>query len=98
MHYTINELPTYKEICKGLKYGLNSVLESDSKDDIIAEAEDFFCNKSLDNGEYGDGELEVFLITHNDDGEIIAENIITITWFGECNSDRIEHSTLWGLS
>jgi hypothetical protein len=82
MYYAIHELPTYKQTCQGERYAPHSSFEGNDKHNLIEQAENYYCEKSMDNGEYGDGEQEVYLVTMDDDGNVIDEEVINLTWFG----------------
>lgn len=85
MLYAIHELPTYKEICDGLKMSLQAVTEADTREDAIAKAEEYYRFQAQDNGEYGDGEKEVILYTIPAIGFAHRETI-KLTWF--CDEDE----------
>ena len=80
--YAIHKLPTYKQTCEGLKYAPHSSFEGDDKDDVIESAENYFRQKAIDEGQYDEGEQEVYLVTMDDDGNVIDEEVINLTWFG----------------
>jgi hypothetical protein len=80
--YSIYELPTYVQQCNGLKEG-GCITENDDRDEVISDAEDFMCQRALDEGFYGDGEKEVILETFNTETEQYEREIITLNWFAE---------------
>tara|TARA_R110000764_G_scaffold116029_1_gene202953 strand:- start:18792 stop:19085 length:294 start_codon:yes stop_codon:yes gene_type:complete len=97
MNYSINELPTDKDLKAGLKYSLTEITEGDSRNTVIADAEDYYRDKAIDNGVYGDGEQEVVLVVTDCDTEREYTEVITLTWFADDFNEAREHSTHWGL-
>ena len=97
MNYSINELPTDADLKTGLKYSLTTITEGDSRNTVIADAEDYYRDKAMNDGLYGDGEQEAILVVTDCDTEQEYSGVITLTWFADDFNEAREYSTHWGL-
>jgi len=67
-----------------IKNGENSgycVTENDDRASAIASAQDYYCERAEQNGEYGQGECDVMIVTYDEKTNIETEEVITLKWY-----------------
>lgn len=80
--FSIHEKPSYAEQKRGCQFG-SCVTEEDSREAVIQSAQEYFCNISHEEGNYEQQNLDVILVTYDEDDDSEALEEISLEWQAE---------------
>lgn len=82
LFYSVYEAPSYIEKQQGRMLGA-CITEGEDRAKTIEDAENYYCNRMEEDGEYGEGEQEAVLVFYNEDNGAEKLKDITLTWHAE---------------
>lgn len=80
--YSIHEPPTYANKQRGITLGA-CLCEDYDREKAIESAQEYYCNRAEEDGEYGEGERDAILVAYNKDTDAESVEEITLTWHAE---------------
>lgn len=80
--YSIYETPGFVEKQRGMTLG-SCITEGEDRQKTIEAAQDYYCNRAEEDGEYGDGEQDAILVAYNEDTDAESLEEITLSWHAE---------------
>lgn len=80
--YSIHELPSYANKQLGITTGA-CVNEGYDREAAIESAQQYYCERAEEDGEYGEGERDAILVIYNEDTDTETTEEITLSWHAE---------------
>jgi hypothetical protein len=77
--YAVYETPSFIEKQRGQTLG-SCITDGYGRDQVIADAEDFYCTRAEEEAEYGEGERDALLVTHDEKTDAESVEPITLKW------------------